>query len=310
MNILDVSNLSVSFPTKYGTVEAVRDASFSIKEGELVGIIGESGSGKSVIGASIIQILPAYAKLKGSIKFKGLEICGLKGEEIRKIRGKQISFIPQSPSNSLNPLLTNGFQIDEISIRQGITKETARKRTLESLKYFLFPNPEKIVDQYVHQISGGMQERIVTAISSLEDPSLIIADEPTKGLDDKIRNISRDLFRKIVDEKKTAMLLITHDIELAEEICDSVLVMYAGEFVETGRARDVFNNPIHPYTIGLMNARPKNGLIPMEGDNPDLMDLPNGCFFQDRCLFCYEQCIKNHPQLTITDKRGVRCHRL
>lgn len=308
MSILEVSDLGVQFPTRQGTVQAVRDVNFSIKKGELLGVVGESGSGKSVIGSTILQILPHSAHVSGSVRYQGTEIRNLEGEALRELRGRSIALVPQNPGSSLNPLLTNGRQIDEVYINHGSSLSVAREKTLSVLKRFLFPDPVRVAGQYPHQLSGGMQQRVVTAIGTAEKPSLIVADEPTKGLDKMTRETSRDLFRKITTENKTSMLLITHDLDLAEELCDRIAVMYASEFVEAGEASDVLSDPSHPYTQGLIQARPGNGLIPLEGSSPDLTDLPKGCYFQYRCRFCTDRCRIDHPPMISNSGREVRCH--
>ena len=310
MNLLEVSNLNVKFHTKQGIVQAVRDVSFSIKKGEIFGIVGESGSGKSVIGSAILHILPHSAKISGSIRYIGKEVSHLSHDELRKIRGREIALVPQNPGSSLNPLLTNGWQIDEVYIHQGMTTSDAKRKTRTILQNLLFKDPERVANQYPHQISGGMQQRVVTAIGTAEEPSLIVADEPTKGLDQETRKTSRKLFRTITTDHHTSLLLITHDLDLAEELCDRIAVMYAGEFLETGKGTEVLTNPKHPYTYGLMKARPGNGLVPLEGYSPDLTRLPTGCHFQSRCSEQSETCLFTHPSMHVFQEREVRCHHL
>lgn len=310
MSILQVSDLCVSFSTKQGVVRAVNHVNFTINTGEIFGIVGESGSGKSVIGAAILQILPHSAHISGRVEFNGRDLTQVQGEELRLIRGREIALVPQNPGSSLNPLLTNGWQIDEVYRHQGIPKPAARTKTMAVLKRLLFSDPEQVVSQYPHQISGGMQQRVVTAIGTAEEPSLIVADEPTKGLDQQTRSSSRELFRTITTDHKTALLLITHDLDLAEELCDRIAVMYAGEFLETGTAAEVLSAPVHPYTRGLCKSRPCNGLIPLEGYSPDLTRLPPGCHFQSRCQRSTEDCISHHPGMHQVPDREVRCHQI
>jgi peptide/nickel transport system ATP-binding protein len=299
----------VTFPTSRGDVQAVRDVHFSIQPGETVGIIGESGSGKSVIGTSILRLLPDSARIRGKIQYLDTDIYALPQEIMHTMRGSQISLIPQNPGAALDPLLTNGLQIAEVFQQNGLSKTDSWERAVLTLKKFLFPNPSINALQYPHQFSGGMRQRVVTGISLAGGPQLLIADEPTKGLDQMTRDNSYQIFSQITSDKKTSLLLITHDLDLAEKLCDRVMVMYSGEIVEIGNTgEEIFTHPQHPYTIGLMKARPRNGLVPLPGHSPNLADLPVGCHFQDRCPYCQDICQKLHPELSLFHGRLVRCH--
>lgn len=308
MTVLAVKDLKVSFPGEEGTVAAVNGVSFSIHIGEKLGIVGESGSGKSVVGASIIRMLPVTAKMSGSIRFMETDLCLLSDTEIHRIRGTDFAFIPQNPAVTLNPILSCGWQIAEMFVERRETKPESWKKMLSILSRLLFPKPEKNALQYPHQFSGGMKQRVVTGISMTTRPKLLIADEPTKGLDKDSCSNCRDIFTKITEDHDTSFLLITHDLDLAEGFCNRIAVMYAGELVEIGDANDIFSDPRHPYTKGLLNARPRCGLKPLSGHSPDLMHLPVGCYFQDRCSLCDEACITEHPHLFEDQGRWIRCH--
>ena len=308
MSLLKVKDLSIVFPVAKGNVYAVSNVSFDLSEGESFGIIGESGSGKSVISLAILKLLPKYAIVSGSIYFNDIELLGPKGNNMRDIRGLQISLIPQNPSGSLNPVLNNGVQISEVYEKQGITRKEGFKKSIDMMGRFLLKDPQKLIKQYPHQLSGGMKQRLLASIALSFKSSLLIADEPTKGLDPEARRKSIDLLMKIKKEYGGSMLLITHDLDLAREICDRIAVMYAGEIVEIGRAEKVVDSPSHPYTKGLVGALPRNGLIPLEGQSPSRTNLPAGCLFSERCKYRERKCAETHPEAGEIDGGIVRCH--
>jgi peptide/nickel transport system ATP-binding protein len=308
MSLLKVKDLSIVFPVAKGNVYAVSNVSFDLSEGESFGIIGESGSGKSVISLAILKLLPKYAIVSGSIYFNNIELLGPKGNNMRDIRGLQISLIPQNPSGSLNPVLNNGVQISEVYEKQGITRKEGFKKSIDMMGRFLLKDPQKLIKQYPHQLSGGMKQRLLASIALSFKSSLLIADEPTKGLDPEARRKSIDLLMKIKKEYGGSMLLITHDLDLAREICDRIAVMYAGEIVEIGRAEKVVDSPSHPYTKGLVGALPRNGLIPLEGQSPSRTNLPAGCLFSERCKYRERKCAETHPEAGEIDGGIVRCH--
>lgn len=311
MSLLEVSGLNVVFPTREGSVHASSDISFSLAKGEVVGLIGESGSGKSVIGLSILRLLPPSTLVDGEILFRGTDLLGMPERELARIRGREIALLPQNPALSLNPLMQNGRQVAEVYEQKGDDQKTARTKTLEILRAFSFHDPAEIYSTYPHTLSGGMQQRLVASIALSYRPSLLIADEPTKGLDSDIREKTIDLFERIEKEFGTAILLITHDLDLAERLCTRVVVLYAGEIVETGPTEEVFENPLHPYTQGLLRARPKNGLIPLPGVSPSLSALPPGCRFARRCDCAYDTCSGKHPALSECEPgRWARCHHI
>lgn len=309
MTLLSVQGLDVRFPTHEGTVHASRDVSFSMKPGEVLGLVGETGSGKSVIGQAIIRLLPASARVSGDIVFDGQELTTLPDTAMHSLRGRSISLVPQNPSGSLDPLVRNGMQIGEIFTERGMAKTAAWQKALNLIATVGLVPPDRIAQEYPHELSGGMRQRLTTSIAIAEHSRLIIADEPTKGLDHRARETSLRVFSEIRDREQAALLLITHDLYLAEHLCDRIAVLYAGEIVEIGPARQIFQNPRHPYTRALINAIPKNGLVPLEGQSPSLMALPGGCSFTDRCSCCSERCRGDHPGLVQEIMNGgVRCH--
>jgi peptide/nickel transport system ATP-binding protein len=308
LSLLEIRDLSVDFPTAGSSVKAVSHVSIDIEEGETFGLIGESGSGKSVIGLAILRLLPANAEISGKVLFQGEDIFFLKPSELRKIRGKQIALMPQNPAGSLNPVLKNGLQIGEVFEERGIDKKAGMKRSFALMKKLLLRNPEKLCSFYPHQLSGGMRQRLIACMSLSFEPALLIADEPTKGLDPEARAEAMDLFTKVKKEYGKTMLLITHDLDLAFEICDRIAVMYAGEIVELDEASKVLGTPMHPYTKGLIRAHPRNGLIPLKGQSPSRIKLPEGCFFHERCGYSGLECSKKHPEMKSHNGGWIRCH--
>jgi len=309
MTLLSVQDLNVQFPTGEGTVHASRDVSFSMDPGEVLGLVGETGSGKSVIGQAIIRLLPASARVSGDIVFDGQDLTTLADAAMHSLRGRSISLVPQNPSGSLDPLVRNGMQIGEIFTERGMAKKAAWQKALHLIAAVGLVPPDRIAKEYPHELSGGMRQRLTTSIAIAEHSRLIIADEPTKGLDFDAREITLRVLSDIRDHENAALLLITHDLYLAEHLCDRIAVLYAGEIIEIGPTRQIFENPRHPYTRALINAIPKNGLVPLDGQSPSLMALPSGCSFTDRCSCHSEQCRFNHPGLVQEDLNGgVRCH--
>jgi len=306
--LLEVRDLEVGFQTLLGNVRAVNGVSFQIEKGETFGLVGESGSGKSVIGMSILRLLPKNAVVRGFALFDGSDMLTMKEEDLCKVRGEQISFIPQNPTASLNPLMKNGLQVSEVFQRKGHGKKESWKSALGVMESLLIREPGLSARRFPHQLSGGMRQRLVAGIALSLQPRLVIADEPTKGLDSVTRAKTIEFFRQLEDESDRSMLLITHDLDLAYEICDRLAVLYAGEIVEMGPARELMDDPQHPYTRGLLRSLPKKGLVPLEGRSPSLLELPEGCFFQERCSFRKRECIGQHPALDITGGRASRCH--
>jgi len=309
MTLLSVQDLNVRFPSGEGTVHASRDVSFSMEPGEVLGLVGETGSGKSVIGQAIIRLLPTSAQITGKIRFDGQELTSLPDHTMHALRGRSISLVPQNPSGSLDPLVRNGMQIAEIFIERGTVKNTAWEKACALLVAVGLIPSDQIAKEYPHELSGGMRQRLTTSIAIAEHSRLIIADEPTKGLDYHARATTAQVLSDIRTRENASLLLITHDLYLAEHLCDWIAVLYAGEIVEIGPAHQIFTQPRHPYTQALIKAMPKNGLVPLDGQSPSLMAIPKGCCFADRCSCHSEICSKEHPGLIQGSLNGgVRCH--
>jgi len=307
MSLLKITDLKTWFPTKDGIVKAVNTISLEIGANEKLGLIGETGCGKTVLGMSIIRLLQPSTRIEGEILYKGKDLLKLNEEEMRKIRGKEIAMILQNPTTSLNPVLKIGDQITEaVRLHQGLNTKEAKEKAIEMLEAVKIPSPEKRINEYPHEFSGGMKERAMIAMGLACEPSLIIADEPTKGLDVTIKMQIIKLMKEVT--KRKSMLFITHDLGAAAEICDNISVMYAGELVEYAKTEDIFKNPMHPYTQGFLNSLPRMGLKPIRGMSPSFIDLPSGCRFHPRCDRATEICEKRHPEMIEVEKgRLVRC---
>jgi dipeptide transport system ATP-binding protein len=311
--VLEVKDLHVSFATFGGQVKSVRGVTFDLHKGETIAIVGESGCGKSVTAKSIMGLIPnPPGKITdGKILFKGKDLAKLSDKELRKIRGADISMIFQDPMTALNPTLTIGEQIMEGIIQhQKLSKSEARKKALEMLDLVGIPSPESRLKQYPHQFSGGMRQRIVIALALVCEPEVLIADEPTTALDVTIQAQILDLFRDIQKKTGVSIILITHDLGVVAQVADRIAVMYAGKVVETGTRRDIFYDPQHPYTKGLLNSVPRLDiegaeLVPIAGSPPDLFAPPPGCPFVARCQFAMEVCEKVYPLKT---KRSSEHH--
>ena len=307
MSLLTITHLKVHFPTQDGVVKAVNTVDLEMANGERLGLIGETGCGKTVLGMSIIRLLQPSTKIEGKIVYKSKDILKLSEEEMRKTRGKEIAMILQNPTTSLNPVLKVGDQIAEaIQLHQGLNKKEAKEKAIEMLEAVRIPSPEKRANEYPHEFSGGMKERAMIAMALACNPSLIIADEPTKGLDVTIKMQIIKLMKEVT--KRKSMLFITHDLGVAAEICDNIAVMYAGELVEYAKTEDIFKNPLHPYTQGFLNSLPNRGLKPIRGMSPSLIDLPSGCRFHPRCDSAKEICKTEHPEMVEKENgHHVRC---
>ncbi|MHC1569884.1 dipeptide ABC transporter ATP-binding protein DppD [Methanosarcinales archaeon] len=307
MNLLKIKALRVYFPTDDGIVKAVDGVDLNIKREEILGLIGETGCGKTVLGMSIMRLIQSTTLTDGEIIYKDRDLLSLSDDEMRKIRGGEIAMVLQNPMTSLNPVIRVGEQIAEtIRLHQGLDKKAARKRVIEMLRDVRIPDPEKSVDSYPHQLSGGMQERVMIAMALASNPELIIADEPTKGLDVTVKREIIRLMKEVT--AKRSMLFITHDLGAAAEICDNIAVMYAGELLEHASVDSIFSEPLHPYSEGLLNSLPERGLKPIRGISPSLIDTPQGCRFHPRCDYAMEICRKKHPEMVkLEDGRAVRC---
>lgn len=312
MSLLEVKNLRVEIPTRRGTLLAIDDVSFSIEPGEVLGVVGESGAGKSLTGASIIGLLePPGRVAAGEIWLEGVRIDNLPYEQMRRIRGKKIGAIFQDPLTSLNPLYTISKQLTEtIKVHTDMTAAEARTRAIELLTEVGIPAAEKRIDSYPHEFSGGMRQRVVIALALCANPTLIVADEPTTALDVSIQAQIIALIKRLCEEHKTAVMLITHDMGVIAETADRVAVMYAGRIVEIGRVRDVIKHPKHPYTQGLMGSIPVLGhdverLQQIDGSMPRLTEIPQGCAFNLRCPHAHDRCFKDRPDLMATDESSI-----
>ena len=315
--LLKVDNLSTWFYTDDGIVKAVNDVSFSLNKGHTLGIVGESGCGKSITSLSVMRLVdsPPGKIVGGKIIFKGEDLLAKSEEEMRRVRGKRIAMIFQEPMTSLNPVYTVGRQIEEaLLIHESMTKKEAKRRALEMLRLVRIPLPEKRFDEYPHQLSGGMRQRVMIAIALACSPELLICDEPTTALDVTIQAQILALIDELKEKTGTSVIMITHDLGVISEITDEVLIMYAGEIVEYAPKAQLFKNPLHPYTQGLIACVPKLGrdsdrLQTIEGTVPSFDDMPAGCTFWPRCPFAESICKEKKPPLIDCGNRTVRCHR-
>lgn len=316
IKLLEVNNLQVEFQMHKKRLTAVEDINFSIEQGQTLGVVGESGCGKSVTATSILRLLPKYtAKIAcGSIMFQGVDLCKLSEQEMRSIRGNEISMIFQEPMTSLNPVYTIGWQITEmLRAHQNISAREAMEKSVEMLRKVGMSSPEQRVSEYPHQLSGGMRQRVMIAMAMSCNPKLLIADEPTTALDVTIQSQILDLMEGIKKSYNTAIMLVTHDMGVIAECADQVMVMYAGQIVEYGDVKDIFNNPLHPYTRGLLKSIPRldqdfTRLYTIDGTVPALGEIKSGCRFQCRCTECQEECKTATPALKdVGGGRKVRC---
>ena len=312
--ILEVRDLELWFKNDYGQVKILNKVSFDIKRGETLGIVGESGCGKSMTSLCIMQLLNCPpAVIKGSIKLNGRELLTLKDKQMQEVRGNQISMIFQEPMTSLNPVFTIGNQLAETFVRhQGMKMKEAEKKAVELLKMVNIPEPEQRVKEYPYQLSGGMRQRVMIAMALACRPELLIADEPTTALDVTIQAQILDLMRNLQKEMGTAISFITHDLGVVSEMCDRVIVLYCGEMMEEALIDDIFENPKHPYTSGLMSTLPKfdqPGKLPtIPGTVPPSGKYPEGCVFAPRCPHATEQCVAcKPPRVELGNGHAVRC---
>jgi len=315
--LLSVENLSVSFDTLHGRVRVLDGISFAVGEGEIVGLIGESGSGKSVSAFAIMQLLGEQGRIdSGSITFDGTDLAGLSATEISKVRGKDVSMIFQEPMTSLNPVFTVGSQIAEVlTTHLGLGRKEAHTRAIELLAEVGIPTAEARINEYPHQLSGGMRQRVMIAMALACQPKLLIADEPTTALDVTIQAQILDLLGKLRADSNLAILLITHDFGVIAEVAQRVIVMYAGQVVEVANVDDIFSNPLHPYTKQLMKSIPKiaercKELPVIPGSAPAPANFTGGCRFHDRCLEAVDRCSTEIQELrSVQSSRVARCWR-
>ncbi|AZR73390.1 peptide ABC transporter ATP-binding protein [Anoxybacter fermentans] len=315
--LLDVKDLKTYFYSRQGVIKSVDGVSFQLKRGEVLGLVGESGAGKSITGFSILRLISPPGKIvNGEIYFLGKDLLKMKESEIEKIRGNRISMVFQDPMTSLNPLLTIGEQLMEVlRYHLGMKKREAKDRAIELLRMVGIPSPEKRLKQYPHQFSGGMRQRVVIAIAMATNPDLIIADEPTTALDVTIQAQIIKLMQDLIAEYKTSMILISHDLAVVSEIADKIAVMYAGKIVEYGPKAQVIGNPKHPYTQGLLNSLPnfdqkQKRLKPIKGVMPNPLNLPAGCKFKPRCPEAKVKCDVMPELKAVGESHWVACHKL
>ncbi|MEE9203961.1 MAG: ABC transporter ATP-binding protein [Nitrospirales bacterium] len=319
--ILELRDLKTHFHTPEGVVKAVDGVSYTLQAGETLGVVGESGCGKSVTALSILGLIPQPPGVifGDGIHFDGRDLTTLPQRELRHIRGNQISMIFQEPMTSLNPVLTIGFQIAEaLTLHQGMTRNEAMDRAAEMLDLVGIPLPRQRVKEYPHQLSGGMRQRVMIAMALSCHPKILLADEPSTALDVTIQAQILDLMQQLKEETGTAIILITHDLGLVAETCERIVVMYAGKVVEEAPVDDIFENPLHPYTVGLLNSIPKLRTTPRHGARlrlqeipgvvPSLNRLPTGCTFNPRCPKAFDDCARQEPELReVAPGHQVRC---
>ena len=319
MALLEVKNLHTYFKTRKGIVKAVNDVSYALEPGKTIGIVGESGSGKSVSAMSILQLLDGNGYIaEGEVFFDGRDLTKLSQQEMYAIRGNQISVIFQEPMTSLNPVFTVKKQLSEpFMIHQGMHKKQAAEKALEMLEAVQIPNPQAVLRQYPHQLSGGMRQRVMIAIALTGNPKLIIADEPTTALDVTIQNQILRLLKKVQGDCGASIVLITHDLGVVAEMADYVVVMYAGKIVEKGTVYEIFDNPMHPYTMGIQKAKPSlasdaaEELYSIPGNVPNPINIPDECLFKgrcdQRCSSCEGKCYPK--EIKVSPTHSVFCHK-
>lgn len=331
-NIIEIDGLKTCFFTDNGTVMSVNGVSFNIPKNKIVGVVGESGCGKSVTSLSIMQLVqaPQGQVIEGEIRYnadalgysedgrkKAYNIAKMPTKEMYQIRGKDITMIFQEPMTSLNPVFTIGYQLDEVSFihTPSITKEEAKAHSIEMLNKVGISMPERVYKSYPHELSGGMRQRVMIAMALAGNPKLIIADEPTTALDVTIQAQILELLKDLQKKQGCSIMLITHDLGVIAEMADEVVVMYAGRVIEKGTAREIFHNPLHPYTIGLQKSKPlitsnsNEPLYSIPGQVPNPINLPNACYFKSRCSKCINKCNGEYPrEIKVSDTHSVSCY--
>ncbi len=314
--LLSVNKLKTHFSTPDGVIRAVDDVSFKVDKGKVLGLVGESGCGKSITALSLMRLVPPPGRIvSGEIYFDGHNLLQLSSEEIRKLRGNSMAMIFQDPMTSLNPVFTIGNQIAEtLRVHKGLKRSEALGKAQFLLQRVGIPDPSRRVKEYPHQLSGGMKQRVMIAMAISCDPSLIIADEPTTALDVTIQAQILRLLRELIETSNTALILISHDLGIIAEMADEVAIMYAGKIVEYARTKDLFAEPLHPYTIGLLQSIPGSGekkekrLRTIQGSVPKLSDIPVGCMFNPRCKYIVDRCRREEPELLdVGGGHLVRC---
>jgi len=316
--VLSVNNLSIDFLTSGGPVHALREVNLSVPQKSIVGIVGESGSGKSTVVSAVMRLLANNAEVRtGEIKFEGRDILAMRESELRALRGEEIAMVFQDPMTAQTPVLSIGQQMIDIQYRRSLSKKEKRQKAIDMLARVGIPDPGERMDQYPHQFSGGMRQRISIAMSLMMNPKLLIADEPTTALDVTLEAQIIHLFRELRKSFDGSIIVVSHNLGLIAELCDEVVVMYAGEVVERATVDEIFNRAAHPYTQALLDCDPARlgelteKLPTITGDVPDLQDIPAGCIFASRCDQKLQRCAsKGPPVVTITEAHDVRCHLL
>ncbi|MDD2438624.1 MAG: ABC transporter ATP-binding protein [Methanosarcinaceae archaeon] len=307
MSLLSVENLTVSFKTRKGPVKANEGIYLKLEQGETLALIGETGCGKTTFGKALLRLLSKNVKFEGRIFFRGQDLLSFPEKKMRRLRGKEIGIMLQNPSLALNPVFSIGEQLSEIyRCHEGCEKKEAEKKAGKMLELVEIA-PSRMAE-YPHQFSGGMLQRVMVALGLALHPALLIADEPTKGLDPQTKEQIARLIFKLVSKETSALLLITHDLEVAKQLTERAAVMYAGEIVESGKTKELFSNPKHPYTQALLAALPENGLRAVPGQSPSFVSPPSGCRFHPRCAFRKKSCSQIRPKmLELETGRKVRC---
>lgn len=308
MSFFVLKRLSVAFDTMLGAVRAVDDVSFELSEGETLALVGETGCGKSVVAHSILRLLSANARIRGQIIFQDQDLLQLSEKKIAEIRGKEIALVMQNPALALNPVYSIRYQMTEpLTVHEGIRKKKAVAEAKDLLKRLRFKGPENALRAYPHEMSGGMKQRILIGLAVILNPKVIIADEPTKGLDSRLRDMVLQELKLIREMDRSSMIFISHDLEAVKEISERTAVMYAGEIVEIGPTEDFFGEPLHPYSMGLLGSLPGHGFKPIPGVSPPLTRLPEGCRFHPRCPYKKEICIQKRPDFIKEKDRDIKC---
>jgi oligopeptide/dipeptide ABC transporter ATP-binding protein len=315
--LLEVRNLTVDFVTPRGVVHALRNVDLAVPRGEIVGLVGESGCGKTTLISAVMRLLADNAEIRhGEIILDGRDILRLDEAELRRLRGDRIAMVFQDPMTALNPVLTIATQAIDIQYRTRASRAEKRQRAITMLRRVGIPDPEQRIDRYPYEFSGGMRQRICIALALIAGPDLLIADEPTTALDVTLEAQIIHLLRELKDEVRGSLLFISHHLGLVAELCDRVTVMYAGEVVESGTVRDVFHRPQHPYTRALLLCdparidKPSRELPTIEGEVPNLIDVPRGCVFRPRCPSAFARCVVSPPLYPVATGHVARCHLL